>query len=65
MTGDSLGLTRQVGTQGPSDWAPSDQATGIDRTSDGHLLPMRCAQSAQKSGDFWALLAGRRLCFYA
>ena len=45
--------------------ALGDQAMGIDRTSDGHLLPMRCAQSAQKSDDFWALLADRWLCFYA
>ena len=56
-------LARQVGTQGPSDghsgtkrWALRDQALGIDRTSDGHSLPMRCAQSAQMFGDFWALI---------
>ena len=65
-------LARQVGTQGTSDghrlnkpWASTEQALGIDRTSVGHSSPMRRAQSAQKSGNFWALLTDWRLCFYA
>ena len=53
------------GYSGTKGWALRDQAMGINRPSDGHLLPMRCAQSAQKSDDFWALLADQRLCFYA
>ena len=71
-------LARQVGTQGPSlghsgtkPWALRDQALGIDRPSDGHTLPVRCAQSAQTLGNFWATLIlsqnynkfGTRQCF--
>ena len=35
---------------GTKPWALRDQALGIDRPSDGHSLPMRCAQSAQTLG---------------
>ena len=49
----------------PIKWALMDQALGIDRTSGGHSLPVRCAQSAQTLGNFWAPLTGRRLCYYA
>ena len=44
------------GHSGTKRWALMDQALGIDRPSDGHSLPVRCAQSAQTLGDFWALL---------
>ena len=40
----------------PVKWALWDQALGIDRPSDGHPLPVRCAQSAQTLGNFWATL---------
>ena len=43
------------GHSGTKRRALRDQGMGIDRPSDGHLLPMRCAQSAQKPDDFWAL----------
>ena len=40
-----------MGTQGPRD---------------GHLLPMRCAHSAQKSGNSWALfLFAQQKAMYA
>ena len=48
-------LARQVHS-GTKRWALRDQALGIDRPSDGHLLPVRCAQSAQTLGNFWATL---------
>ena len=43
------------GHSGTKRRALRDQGMGIDRPSDGHLLPVRCAQSAQKPDDFWAL----------
>ena len=53
------------GHSGTKRRALRDQGMGINRPSGGHLLPVRCAQSAQKTDGFWALLADRRLCFYA
>ena len=61
VNGEDLSETTRLscpssGHSGTKPWALWDQALGIDRPSDGHTLPVRCAQSAQTLGNFWATL---------